>query len=230
VKSAASKKVISASRRNDMAAFFPERLADFLERRCPPGKVHTVVLWSKDPRNLLEHRALRRCLAGYDQLFLHFTITAIDSPVLENNIPPAETTLKMLEPLSDFLCGPERLRVRFDPIVHLKMPDGSSYTNLPHFTRVAEAASRAGVKNMVVSWMEYYPKVKARLARLGIEAESVSPEQREREADWLLGQAAKTGVEVSGCCVPGWAVSLRAGVGRVAVHRRIRAVRAASPS
>jgi hypothetical protein len=207
VKSVVSKKVISASRRLDMAAFFPEKLADFLEKRCPPEKVHTVVLWSKDPGNILEHKKLRHILSRYDQLFLHFTITGIDSPLLEKNIPRADEAVSLLKPLSDFLAGPERLRVRFDPIVHMKMPDGSSYTNLARFTGIAEAVSQAGVRVMVVSWMENYPKVAARLARMGVEAESVSPEQRKRESDWLLAQAGKAGVKVSGCCVPEWPVS-----------------------
>jgi hypothetical protein len=207
VKSAALKKVISASRRIDMAAFFPERLADFLERRCPPEKTHSIVLWSKDPRNLLEHRALRRCLAKYDQLFLHFTITGIQHSFLEPRIPKTDAAIKMLKRLEHLLAGPERIRVRFDPVVHLKMPDGSSYTNLPEFITVAEAANQAGVENVIVSWMENYPKVGARLMRKGIVPEPVSPEKWKHEWEWLLTQAKRIGVNLSGCCVPGLPVS-----------------------
>ncbi len=201
------KKVISASRRLDMVAFYPEQLNGILSRRCPPDKVHTVVLWSKNPRNMLEDRKLRQTLERYGQLYLHFTITGMGSSSLEPNIPDTETAIGMLDPLVALVNGPERIRVRFDPIVHLLLPDGSSYTNLLCFTRIAEAAKRAGVVDLVVSWMEQYPKVRNRLARNRIASDSVSPEKWREEWDWIFTEANRLNVRVAGCCVQGLPVS-----------------------
>ncbi|RKY61047.1 MAG: hypothetical protein DRP95_03410, partial [Candidatus Latescibacterota bacterium] len=56
--------VLSASRRTDLVAFYPEVLLGAL-RRYTPERVHTVVLWTKDPRNLFRNRKLREALSTY---------------------------------------------------------------------------------------------------------------------------------------------------------------------
>lgn len=186
-----------------MVAFFPQELVDFLMRRCPPEKVHSIVLWSKNPRNLLNHQPLRKTLSQYSQLFLHYTITGMGGALLEPGVPSPEDALKMLKLLKDYLGGSERIRLRFDPIVYLKMKDGVSYTNHQYFVSIAEAAARVGIENMIVSWMAVYPKVRRRLAKHGIQPESLSGEMREEESEWLLYEAKRIGVRVTGCCVPG---------------------------
>jgi len=46
-----------------------------------------------------------------------------------------------------FLGNPKRLRIRFDPIVHLHLPDNRIYTNIHHFTAVADAVKKNGIKD-----------------------------------------------------------------------------------
>ena len=201
------KTVVSASRRQDMVAFFPDRLADVLEKRCPAGRVHTVVLWTKNPENLFTHRRLRAVLHTYAQRFLHYTLTGMGGSVLEPGVPPLDACLRFLGPLADDLGGPERIRVRFDPIVRVRFSDGTTYTNLAHFTRVAEAAHRAGILHLVTSWMELYPKVVKRLGRHGIVPVRPTPTEWDSEASWVLQQSEEIGIRVAGCCVPGWPLS-----------------------
>lgn len=201
------RKVISASRRIEMVGFFPHQLIEILEKKCPPDSVHTVVLWSKHPQHLITHKELRRKLNEYDQVFLHFTISGMGSSFLEPQIPTTAESITMLPDLVDFVGDPQRIRVRFDPIVHLKLSDGSEYTNRHLFTRVAEAAMKENVRDVIISWMESYPKVERRLKKHGIEIMPLSDEEWRREADGLFQQAERIGIKLLGCCVQGLQIS-----------------------
>jgi len=200
-------KVISASRRIEMLGFFPQKIIEILGKKCPPERVHSIVLWSKNPRNLLIHRQLQRVLRNYDQIYLHFTISGMGRSFLEYNIPTMDECLIMLPKLVEFVGDPQRIRVRFDPIVHLKLPDGVEYTNLNHFVRVARAAMNVNVRDITISWMESYPKVMNRLKKYGIAPIALSDEQWQKESEWIFQQAEKIGIGVLGCCVPGIPVS-----------------------
>jgi len=197
-------KVISASRRLDMLAGYPDELADILTSRCPPERTHTVVIWTKDPRNLFRHHRLREVLAVYDQLFLHLTVTGLGSTELEPRVPPPEEVLALLPELIDLLGHPARLRIRFDPIVHILTPAGTEVCNLPYFARLAPVLANHGLHDVTTSWMTVYPKVVRRLMRAGFSPRQISREEWRHEADWLLGVAERYGLRVHGCCVEGW--------------------------
>lgn len=200
------KRVISASRRIDMVAGFPDRLAGLLEEKCPPDETHTVVLWTKNPTNLLEHDALRHACSRYP-LYLHFTITGLGSTFLEPHVPPADEMLKLLGRLVDYLANPARIRIRFDPIVHLVSDDGHSYCNLDRFDEIAGPASECGIRNFSISWMSPYKKVMARLRAHGIVETPLTREQREEEYKLLLGKAARCGATLHCCSMPGMPTS-----------------------
>jgi hypothetical protein len=194
-------KVISASRRVEMVGFFPSKLEEILQNRCSPDKVHTVVLWSKDPRNLLKRSSLFEILKSYT-VFLHFTISGMGGSRLEPGILDTEKSLSLLPDLIRFLGNHRRLRIRFDPVVHLKTADGRNYSNLLEFPRIAREVRNAGLNHMIISWMQAYPKVGKRLARLGIVPIALSRKKRLNERDWIVEQAEKYNINVSGCCVP----------------------------
>jgi hypothetical protein len=197
------KKVISASRRIELPGFFPDRLADFLSEKCRPERVHSVVIWSKDPKNLIEHPRLRGTLELYDQIFLHWTITGMGGSLLEPGIPSVDESLSLVPRIVEWIGSPRRVRIRFDPVVHVIMPDGNRFTNLDRFTAVAEEAKRFGVDSLVTSWMDTYRKVVSRLRKYGIEIVALNEEARKSEENWMLGEAERIGVRLMGCCVPG---------------------------
>jgi hypothetical protein len=199
----AGKRVISASRRIEMVGFFPNRLAAFLAERCPPESVHTVVLWTKRPEALVADDRLRGILLGYDQVFLHLTVTGLGGSALEPGIPPLGETLGLLPDLVRFLKDPRRLRLRFDPIVHLTGPDGRAYTNLDRFGEAAEAAARSGIRELVTSWMQPYPKALRRLAAHGFTHSPPADEIRLEEAGRMTRQAEAMGLRLLGCCTKG---------------------------
>ncbi len=200
-------KVISASRRTEMPGFFSDRLVRMLESRCPSERVQSVVLWSKRPGPILENRDLARCLGRYGQIFLHLTITGMGGSFLEPGIPRADDVLRMLPELAGRLGTARRLTIRFDPIVHLRLPGGERYSNIRHFQRVAETAAACGIERMAVSWMQSYAKVISRLERLGIRPEEPSDAEKEAETGRLSETAGGLGLTLNGCCVPWLPVS-----------------------
>ncbi|HHS12524.1 MAG TPA: DUF1848 family protein [bacterium] len=197
-------KVISASRRVEMPAFYPGRLAETLRRRCPPAKVHTLVLWSKNPRACVEHPVLAPALMEYSHIFLHFTITGMGGSFLEPNIPSAVEMLDLIPLLIRWLGDPRRLVIRFDPIVHLRLPNGKIYSNFCQFEKIADAVSKAGIGLVIVSRMTRYSKIIQRLKRWSIECLPVGDLQKERENRTLLDIAESRRIEIQGCCTPGF--------------------------
>ena len=153
------KKVISASRRTDLVAFFPERLSQvFREEKAlvygpssrtyivdlNPEAVHTVVLWSKNFANLIENRSrLREALQKHEQLYLHFTITGLGGGFIEKGVPAPSEALCQLDSLVEIAGSPLRISLRFDPVVYWK-EDRKLKTNLSYFETLAPELPRAG--------------------------------------------------------------------------------------
>lgn len=201
------KKVISASRRIDMVGCFPQETAEMLAAKCPPEKIHSLVIWTKNPNNMFNHSALHAQILKYDQLFVHFTVTGMGQTRLEPRVPTLTRAMKFLPELIELVGLPERIRFRFDPIVHLKMPDGSEFTNLPVFREIAPQLKACGIRNVSISWMSVYKKVKARLARHNIEIIPISQAQIVAEAGQLTTIAENHRLTLHFCSIPELPVS-----------------------
>jgi hypothetical protein len=197
------KKVISASRRIDLVAGYPDKMVELLADKAPPEATHTVVVWTKDPANMLDHAPLRRALERYDSLFLHLTVTGMGSGPLEHRVPAPHLVLERLPEVLGLVGGTEHVRARFDPVVHVRCPDGSEYTNLEFFAHLAPVLQRFRVENVSISWMQVYRKVARNLARAGYAPVEVGRERWWAELDYLEEIAAAHGITLHGCCVPG---------------------------
>jgi hypothetical protein len=197
-------KVISASRRVDLVGGYPDLFADLLDRKAPPrqGEVHTLVIWTKSPGNLLFHPRLSGKMREYESLFLHLTVTGMGGSLLERRIPPTGEVLGLLPDLVGLVGGPERIRLRFDPIVHLRMPDGSTYSNVGMFEEILRPAAKLGIKDVTISWMDEYRKVLTHLGRKGIVPRTPPDELKKKELAALLEIARKYGARLHGCCEP----------------------------
>jgi len=196
------KKVISASRRIDMVGTAPHQLAEILAQKCPPETVHSLVIWTKNPENLFAVQPLHKILQQYDQLFFHYTITGMGGSILEPRVPDPLTALKWLDKIVALAKETRRIRFRFDPIVHLKLPDGSLYTNLPWLERFAPRIQQAGIADISISWMSAYRKVVARLRRAGITINEISSQCWKDETDLINEIADRFNFKIHGCCVP----------------------------
>lgn len=175
------KKVISASRRTDLVAFFPEWLAEALDREevrvcgpsgrvykadLSPGAVHSIVLWSKDFSNLANNKnGLRDRLGKYNQVYLLFTMTGLGGSFIERGAPDPAAALSQLPALVEIAGLAKRVSVRFDPIVYwteegrVDDEEGPAVrTNLDFFDTVAERAGRLGIEDIRMSFTQWYGK------------------------------------------------------------------------
>jgi hypothetical protein len=174
------KQVISASRRTDLVAFFPEWLAGVVKEEkahvlgpsgraydvdLSPQNVHTFVLWSKNFANLIgNRRGLLDALRKYEQLYFYFSITGLGGTAIEMLVPEPVISLRQIEPLIEIAGRPERVSLRFDPIAYWE-EKGEVRTNLGFFERLARIAARLGITTIRFSFAQWYGKSKRRAAR-----------------------------------------------------------------
>jgi len=197
------KTVISASRRTDLVAHYPDQLAARL-RAFGPERVHTLVIWTKDPTNLLRHRRLRDAVAPVGQVFVHWTITGLGGSFLEPNVPPAEGQLALLGEVISSLADPRRLHWRYDPLISARRgADLATNLDLSLFRSLADPLAGAGVPAVHTSFVTLYPKVIRRLASAGVELDELDAEGRRRFLEAMSAAAGELGMRVVTCCQPG---------------------------
>lgn len=207
------KQVISASRRTDIPMRYSHWLAERLRegrvevalpyggRRVvslKPEDVHTIVLWSKDLSKVLaDIGGVRDALAGYDQIFCHFTITGLGGSALEPGVPPWEVAIEQLPGLIGLCGGAQRIAVRFDPIVHWH-DHGGIKSNLPLAEPIFKECSRWGITEIKISFATLYSKV----LRRGWAWHDPPPEEKLKIAAELLELADSLGLALHACSDP----------------------------
>ncbi|MBI4650779.1 DUF1848 family protein [Candidatus Desantisbacteria bacterium] len=149
--------VISASRRTDIVDCYPEFFIDKLNE-IPSETVHTIVIWTKNPANILVNQVLNKKLKEYRQIYIHLTVTGMGGTELEHGIPESDKIFSILPALIDFVSGPERITWRFDPIIRI-IKNGTFFTNFVFFDYLLEKISRLGIKTCRTSWVFPYKKV-----------------------------------------------------------------------
>jgi DNA repair photolyase len=162
---AKSNHIISASRRTDLVAWFPDQLAEKI-LKIQPERIHTLVIWTKNPRNILDHGKLNRTLRELDHIFIHLTVTGLGGTGIEPGVPPPIEIIPILDDLVDFVGNPDRIRWRFDPLLAW-MESGVRHDNLDYFSELAPFFQRSGIKNVITSFCSIYPKVNGRFAEHG---------------------------------------------------------------
>lgn len=209
--------MISASRRTDLVASFPEWLAVALRARravligprgrtveidLSPAEVHTLVLWSKDFSNLLRNaHGLRDLLAAYAQVYLHVTITGLGGTAVEPGAPPTDQALAQLPGLAALAGDPRRVSVRFDPVVFWS-DGGTVRTNLGEFPGIAAAAARVGLRDIRTSFAQWYGKAKRRAAARRLAFVDPPDEAKRASAAGLARTAAAHGLVLHACSQP----------------------------
>lgn len=207
--------VISASRRTDLVASFSGWLAGAVQSGraavlgpsghsytvdISPARVHTCVLWSKDFRGLIHNRnGLRDVLSLYRQLYLHFTITGLGGGAWERGVPEPELAVGQLDDLIRLTGSPERISVRFDPIVFWS--EGSRLrSNLPYFfdTLAPELASR-NIRRVRISFTQWYQKSRRRARKYGLEYVDPEPEEKLLKARELAEAALSHDLQLFAC-------------------------------
>ena len=208
-----ARRIISASRRTDIPAFYSRWLLRRLEEGyCEwvhpftgrlervsllPEDCLCIVLWTRNPAPLLH--ALPDLLAsGHFPLF-HFTVTGYPKP-LESDNPELSLSLRRLRDLAEKI-GPESVIWRYDPIVV------SSRTPMAfHLERFASIARdlEGAVRSVYFSFVDLYGKTRANFERLsqkhGIEFLEPDAVERRNLVLRLRDSAVSHGMTLHACC------------------------------
>jgi hypothetical protein len=200
------RKVISASRRTDLATWHPDFLADKIEA-IGHDNIHTLVIWTKNPRNILTHGRLHQVLKSLDQIYIHLTITGMGGSDMEPDVPDSSEILALLPGLVDFIGSPLRIAWRFDPLLWWRK-NGSISSNYESFPTLALPFSRHKIGRGITSICTLYPKVLKRFAyRSDLVPVEPSPDDRSKAIYFLQKCSGDMGLDLSFCCHEGMAGS-----------------------
>jgi hypothetical protein len=208
-----TRKIISASRRSDIPAFYSrwllrrleEGYCDFLhpftgrlERvSLLPGDCLSIVLWTRNPAPLFS--ALPDLLASGHLLFFHFTVTGYPKP-LESDNPELALSLRRLRELAERV-GPESVIWRYDPIVVSSRTPVTFH--LEQFASIARELEGA-VRRVYFSFVDLYGKTRSNFERLSRQhgIGFLEPDALERRSLVLRlrDAAAGHGMTLHACC------------------------------
>ena len=198
------KKVISASRRVDLVAFYPDFMVSRLEE-IGAENVHSLVIWTKNPQNMLEHSKLQKALKKMAQIYVLLTTTGLGGTALEPGAPTTEQVFEKLPEIIDFLRSAERLAIRYDPLIDVIYQDEIRISNIDMnlFENVLNRASTLGIKRIILSYVTLYRKVRKRLTQNGFE---ITEHPIEEIIDFIknrmMPRTEKKGMELSTCVLP----------------------------
>jgi len=198
------KKVISASRRVDLLTFYPDFMLKKLEE-IGEENIHTLVIWTKNPENMLAHARLRKFLKRLNQIYVLLTITGLGGTPLEQKAPTSEEVFQQLPRIIDFLGSPKRVAIRYDPLIDVIYQDRIhiSNMNMHTFQNILNQAQNLGIERVIVSYVTLYPKVETRLKRNGFRIIEHPVDQiTDFIKNRMMPQTRKLGMELSTCVLP----------------------------
>jgi hypothetical protein len=215
------KPVISASRRTDMPAFYYEWLQEMLAKgsvELPnpifqnktysvdlrPESVHSIVLWSKDFKNVLKEP---RHLENYN-LYFQYTINNY-SKVLEPNVPEYKDSLKVLEGLLK-KYDPKQFNIRFDPIIISRMGEINPTIEKPEkarlivFEQLCKDIKALGMEECKVttSYLALYGHVKNIIEKSDLGIIHLKEEEQVLFFEKMIAIANKYGITLYSCASP----------------------------
>jgi len=194
--------VLSASRRTDLVGCYPEYLIEKLTA-YPPERVHSIVIWTKNPYNLIYNQNLRDVLATYSQLYIHLTITGLGGTPLEPRIPQWQEVAAMLPQLVKLVGRPERISWRFDPIITVACAD-EVFANFQLFPVIAKHIAQHGITVCRTSWASPYKKVLRRIKQKGFVLQTSSHEEQLLQARQMEEILNSLGMKLCYCSMEGF--------------------------
>ncbi len=199
-------KIISASRRTDIPAFFSDKFIEnwrkgYFKSQNRFGQTEymavenarCVVFWTKNPAPLMNR------LDDFEQFgvnyYFHFTLNDYEQEGLEPNVPPLKDRIATFIRLSERI-GKERVIWRFDPLV---LTERISKERLVEkvFTLAEQVAGHT--ENLVVSFLDLdkYKNNKKRLKRAGFR--DFSHDEIKFVASHLAEISERFGIRVATC-------------------------------
>jgi hypothetical protein len=198
------KLVVSASRRSDLVACYPERLTEELVR-IGPENIHTLVIWTKNPASLLANRSLSELLNKLDQIYLNLTVTGLGGSFLEPKVPTPGEVFQWMPDIIKLIGSPKRVSLRYDPLIEVADRQGNHFSNITHeiFMPILRESARLGIPIIRTSYATAYRKVLTRFKRLGLKfIEHPLEEVIYFIREIMMVEASRLGIEVRTCVVP----------------------------
>ena len=208
------KKIISASRRTDVPAFYSEWFMNRIKAgyctvpnpfnanqvsyvSLKPQDVRAIVFWTRNPKPLIKH------LPELDQkgYRYYFQYTIIGYPEsIDPKSPSIGTAIKTFQELSE-LIGKERVIWRYDPILY------SNETPLEwHIKQISFLIEKLNshTKRLVISFIDPYRKTKIRMDKETGNDFHLAPDAFEVSAynqliRWIGREANNAGLETQTC-------------------------------
>ncbi len=207
------RKIISASRRSDIPAFYSRWLLRRLEEgycewihpftgrlervSLRPEDCLAIVLWTRNPAPLLP--ALPDLLSSGHLPCFHFTLTGYPRP-LESHNPELPLSLARLRELAERL-GPESVIWRYDPIVVSSRTPVAFH--LEQFASIARGLEGT-IRRVYFSFVDDYGKTRQSFERLhrehGIRFTEPGAQERKNLVQRLRDVAARHGMTLHACC------------------------------
>lgn len=215
------KKIISASRRTDLPAchyeWFQNTLQNEYAEICnprfkeikyrvtlSPDSVHSMVLWSKDFRNVLHNP---KYLENYN-LYFQYTINNY-AKTLEPFAPSYRESIGTLEGMLD-KYRPEQFNIRFDPIVisvcgeTQPTPEAPAKARLNVFEGLCRDLAGLGMRGcrITTSYLAIYRNVRRNMNMANIDIIHPNPDEQKAMAKELAAIALHYGFALYSCACP----------------------------
>ena len=187
-----------------MVTFYPDYTVDRI-RQIGTENIHTLVIWTKNPKNILSHLRLKNCLEELDQIHVLLTVTGLGGTPLEFFAPNIEEVFSQLPEIIDFIGSSQRLAIRYDPLIDVVYKGKNHLSNIDMnlFDQVLEKASKLGIKRIIVSYVTLYKKVIERLKRNEFE---IVHHEMDEITDFIknkmIPRVEKLEMELSTCVLP----------------------------
>ena len=203
-------KVISASYRTDIPAFYSSKLAEAIKKgsitiptkfgmsnktvSLKPEDVQVMELWTKNPKPMLNNGSLQTLKDYYgNKFYFQYSLNNYDK-LLESNIP--DDTIDTFKALSNEL-GKDRIIWRYDPII---MSEGNGpYTVQSHLDNYKNLAQILApyTNHNVISFVDNYGKLKSTFAKLGLREPTI--EEQKALAKGISEINKQYGLDISTC-------------------------------
>ncbi|ERT09701.1 hypothetical protein M595_0328 [Lyngbya aestuarii BL J] len=206
-------KIISASRRTDIPAFYSQWFlnrieAEFCHRLNPvskqvyrvslrPEDCLAIVFWTRYPRQLMPYLDLLKN-RGYC-FYFHFTITGYQKAI-ENHNPPLKLAIQAFQELSQQLSS-HQVQWRYDPIILSNItPESYHVKQFDYLSQQLEGYTQ----RCYFSFVDFYQKTERNLGKVArqnqIQFQHPTLEQQKQLVEKIRDIATSRGITLYSCC------------------------------
>jgi len=211
--------IISCSRRTDIPAFLMDWVIDKIKQgyvdvvnpfnknqvsrvSLSPKDVKCWVWWSKNFENWIKtYKSSEEFFKPYKCHYFQFTINSPSELETNLKISLKERFNQLKWLVNEF--GTQVVSFRYDPIIFYKIKGSNEIRhNLHKFDNIVESIAQFGLKEMIFSFANLYPKVKKRMNARGKIPLELSFKKKKEVLKKLQRVCDKFNIKMMACCQP----------------------------